>query len=72
MACILFILGQPAAFGQVSCHATHVSITDIHPAGFPGTPFGAPNQQVDINDVFAIILGFQGIEFPGPQIGSCP
>ena len=34
-------------------------------------PWGTPNQQVDINDVFAIILGFQGIEYPGPEIQSC-
>jgi len=38
----------------------------------PGTPFGTPNQQVDINDVFGIILGFQGVEFPGPAIELCP
>jgi len=58
--------------GTPPCNATHVSVTDIHPAGFPGQPWGTPNQLVDINDVFAIILGFQGNEFPGPAIDQCP
>jgi len=58
--------------GTPPCNATHVSVTDIHPAGFPLQPWGTPNQLVDINDVFAIILGFQGVEFPGPDLGSCP
>jgi len=58
--------------GTPPCNATHVSVTDIHPAGFPLQPWGTPNNQVDINDVFTIILGFQGIEFPGPAIENCP
>jgi len=57
--------------GTPPCNATHVSVTDLQPHGFPGTPFGTPNQQVDINDVFGIILGFQGVEYPGPQIELC-
>jgi len=67
---------DPALIGPGSgtppCNATHVSVTDVHPAGFPLQPWGTPNQQVDINDVFAITLGFQGLEFPGPDLGSCP
>jgi len=58
--------------GTPPCNATHVSVTDVHPAGFPGQPWGTPNQTVDINDVFAIILGFQGGEFPGPDLDQCP
>jgi len=58
--------------GTPPCNATHVSVTDVHPAGFPTHDYGTPNQVVDINDVFAIILGFQGKEFPGPQLGNCP
>jgi len=58
--------------GTPPCNATHVSVTDVHPAGFPLQPWGTPNQVVDINDVFAIILGFQGNAFPGPQLGNCP
>jgi|GEM_PF-1570122 len=58
--------------GTPPCNATHISVTDIHPAGFPLEPWGTPNQVVDINDVFAIILGFQGNEFPGPAIEMCP
>ncbi|MCH8148895.1 MAG: VCBS repeat-containing protein [Planctomycetes bacterium] len=53
------------------CNATHVSLTDVHPAGSPVEPWGTPNLQVDINDVFAIILGFQGFEYPGPEIQLC-
>jgi|GEM_PF-2890362 len=58
--------------GTPPCNATHVSVTDVQPHGFTGTPFGTPNLQVDINDVFGIILGFQGVEFPGPGIEQCP
>jgi len=57
--------------GTPPCNATHTSVTDVHPAGFPGHEYGTPNLQVDINDVFAIILGFQGIEYSGPEIVSC-
>jgi len=58
--------------GTPPCNATHISVTDVHPAGFPLQPWGAPKKQVHINDVFAIILGFQGAEFPGPDLASCP
>jgi len=58
--------------GTPPCNATHVSVTDVHPAGFPQEPWGTPNQVVDINDVFAIILGFQGKQYPGPQLQNCP
>jgi len=58
--------------GNPPCNATHTSVTDVHPAGFPLQPWGLPNKLVDINDVFTIILGFQGREFPGPQLQSCP
>jgi hypothetical protein len=64
--------GNTTGCATPPCNATHVSVTDVHPAGFAAQPWGVPNQAVDINDVFAIILGFQGKEFPGPQIGSCP
>jgi len=57
--------------GTPPCNATHVSVTDVHPAGFPQQPWGTPNQLVDINDVFAILLGFQGNEYPGPAIDLC-
>jgi len=58
--------------GTPPCNATHVSVTDIHPAGFPLQPWGAPNNRVDINDVFGVILGFQGNEYPRPAIELCP
>jgi hypothetical protein len=53
-------------------NATHVSVTDVQPHGDPATPFGTPNQIVNIADVFGIILGFQSTEYPGFQLGSCP
>jgi len=57
--------------GTPPCNATHVSVTDVHPAGYLQQPWGTPNQVVDINDVFQIILGFQGNEYPGPEIHLC-
>lgn|GEM_PF-2783824 len=54
------------------CNATHVSVTDIEPAGFAQQPYGTPNQSVNINDVFAIILAFRGNEYPGSQLEMCP
>ncbi len=49
------------------CNATHTSVSDIHPF----LNGDAPNRLVNINDVFAIILGFQGNEYPGPQLELC-
>jgi len=57
--------------GTPPCNATHVSVTDVHPAGFPQQPWGTPNRIVDINDVFQILLGFQGNVYPGPEIQQC-
>ncbi|MCH9035496.1 MAG: hypothetical protein IID42_13510 [Planctomycetes bacterium] len=50
-------------------NATHVSVTDMVPNLTPGPQI---NVIVNINDVFSIILGFQGQEYPGPQIELCP
>ncbi len=49
-------------------NATHLSVTDVHP-NLNGT---TPNLIVSIADVFAIILGFQGQEYPGPDLTQCP
>ena len=49
-------------------NATHVSVTDMVP-NLDGTQI---NLIVNINDVFSIIKGFQGNEYPGPQIELCP
>ena len=49
------------------CNATHTSVTDI----FPMQIGDEPDQFVDINDVFAIVLGFQGNEYPGSQLELC-
>jgi hypothetical protein len=54
------------------CNAAHLTVADVHPHGDPATPFGTPNKLVNIADVFGILLGFQGNEFPGFQTGSCP
>ena len=51
------------------CNATHVSVTDVVPNLTPGPQI---NLVVNINDVFSIILGFQGQEYPGPDIELCP
>jgi hypothetical protein len=58
--------------GTPPCNATHVSVTDVQPHGDPGTPFGTPNGIVNIADVFGIILGFQGTDFPGFDLTQCP
>ncbi|MCH9002903.1 MAG: hypothetical protein IIC02_10050, partial [Planctomycetes bacterium] len=50
-------------------NATHVSLTDVHPNLTPGPQI---NRLVNINDVLSIIKGFQGFEYPGPQIELCP
>ena len=49
-------------------NAVHVSVCDLHPA----VPPSHPNKLCSINDVFFTILGFQGNEYPGPQIELCP
>ncbi|MCH9035567.1 MAG: hypothetical protein IID42_13870, partial [Planctomycetes bacterium] len=48
--------------------ATHVSVTDMVP-NLNGMQI---NKIVNINDVFSIILGFQGQEYPGPDLAQCP
>ena len=50
-------------------NATHVSVTDMVPNLTPGPQI---NLIININDVFSIILGFQGQEYPGPAIELCP
>ncbi|MCH7926130.1 MAG: hypothetical protein IIC51_11400, partial [Planctomycetes bacterium] len=54
---------DPSAF-----NATHLSVSDVHP-NLDGTE---PNLIVNIADVFVIILGFQGQEYPGPDLTQCP
>ena len=49
-------------------NATHVSVTDMVP-NLNGMQI---NKIVNINDVFSIILGFQGQEYPGPDLAQCP
>ena len=49
-------------------NATHVSVTDVVP-NLNGMQI---NTIVNINDVFSIILGFQGQEYPGPDLTQCP
>lgn len=49
-------------------NAVHVSVCDLHPV----VPPSHPNKLCSINDVFFTILGFQGNEYPGPQIELCP
>ena len=49
-------------------NATHVSVTDM----VPNLNGAQINKIVNINDVFAIILGFQGQEYPGAEIELCP
>ncbi len=48
-------------------NATHVSVTDVHP-NLSGTQI---NRVVSFDDVFVQVLGFQGQEYPGPQIELC-
>ena len=56
-------------FDHISAdNATHVSVTDMVP-NLNGTQI---NLIVNINDVFSIIKGFQGFEYPGPGIELCP
>ncbi len=49
-------------------NATHLSVTDVHP-NLNGAQI---NKIVSFDDVFQIILGFKGNEYPGPQIELCP
>ena len=49
-------------------NATHLSIADIHPI-LSGTQI---NLVVNFDDVFAIIQGFQGMEYPGFELDLCP
>ena len=48
-------------------NATHVSLTDVHP-NLTGVQI---NKIVNFDDVFVLVLGFQGFEYPGPQIELC-
>lgn len=54
-------------------NAAHVSVVDLHP-NRPGLPPPANqiNKVINFDDVFSTILGFQGMEYPGPQIELCP
>ena len=49
-------------------NATHVSVTDMVPNLTPGPQI---NLIVNIGDVFSIILGFQGQEYPGVDLTQC-
>ncbi|MCH7994620.1 MAG: hypothetical protein IIB57_09265, partial [Planctomycetes bacterium] len=55
--------------GGPPCNATHVSVTDMEPNLTPGSQI---NSVVNIADVFSIILGFQGFEYPGSNLALCP
>ncbi|MCH9002077.1 MAG: hypothetical protein IIC02_05835 [Planctomycetes bacterium] len=61
---VLFTFQDPNAG-----NATHVSVTDVHPQFFGG-PHN--NRITSINDVLVIILGFQGREYPEPDLTLCP
>ena len=53
-------------------NAAHVSVVDVHPNQPMQPPPGNQiNKLVNINDVFQIILGFQGNEYPGSAIHLC-
>ncbi|MCH8147819.1 MAG: hypothetical protein IH987_07470 [Planctomycetes bacterium] len=49
-------------------NATHVSVTDVHP-NLIGTQI---NKTVNFDDVFVIVLGFKGFEYPGTDLDLCP
>ena len=55
--------------GTPPCNATHTSVTDMEPNLTPGPQI---NLTVNIADVFSIIQGFQGLEYPGPDLTQCP
>jgi len=48
-------------------NATHVSVTDVHP-NQNGTQI---NRVVNIDDVYVLILGFKGQEYPGTEVELC-
>ena len=48
--------------------ATHLSVTDVH----PNLPPLHPNRTVNFNDVLVIVDGFEGEEYPGPDLTECP
>ena len=50
------------------CNATHTSVTDVVPNLTPGPQI---NLIVNIADVFSIIQGFQGLEYPGTDLTDC-
>lgn len=50
------------------CNAAHCSRVDVE----PNLPPTSPNGCVCISDVFAIILAYQGNEYPGPDLLQCP
>ena len=54
-------------------NAAHVSVVDLHPnrPDLP-PPMNQINKVINFDDVFSTILGFQGMEYPGPQIELCP
>lgn len=52
-------------------NAAHVSVVDVHPND-PSLQQNQINKIVNINDVFQIVLGFQGNEYGGGNIGLCP
>lgn len=53
-------------------NATHVSVTDVHPADPTLPPPGNQiNKIVNFNDVLLFLLAFQGDEYPGPEIELC-
>ncbi|MCH8148460.1 MAG: PKD domain-containing protein [Planctomycetes bacterium] len=54
---------DPGAF-----NATHVSVTDVHP-NLSGAQI---NKTVNFDDVFVLVLGFQGFEYPGTEVELCP
>ena len=58
--------------GAPPCNATHVSITDIHPARPDiGGNSVHPNKLLNIDDVFLFIGAFQGNRYPGVTTTDC-
>ena len=55
------------------CNATHVSVTDLEPNLTPDNAVPPQiNSIVNIADVFHFLLGFQGLDYPGPDLTQCP
>ena len=50
------------------CNTPYPWVSDI----FPQQNGFAPDLVVNINDVFAILLGFQLNEYPGTDLTQCP